>query len=159
MTPDLKDAEVRVRDLQVQIPNLTHPDAPVGGEDAVRVERVWGEKPAFDFQPLDHVALMEKLDLVDLDAGSKVAGHGFYYLKNEAVLLELALIQYAVHKLRREGFTLFTTPDLARDEVLEGIGFLPRGDGDADLLDRRTATCRWSPPPRSRSAACSRTRS
>jgi len=124
---DLKDAEAQVRDLQVRIPNLSHPDAPVGGEDAVRIERTWGEKPKFDFQPLDHVALADKLDLLDLEAGSKVAGHGFYYLKNEAVLLELALIQYAVHKLRKEGFTLYTTPDLARDEVLEGIGFLPRG--------------------------------
>jgi seryl-tRNA synthetase len=124
---ELKAAEAQVRDLQVRIPNLTHPDAPVGGEDAIRIERTWGDKPKFDFEPLDHVALAEKLDLVDLEAGSKVAGHGFYYLKNEAVLLELALVQYAVHKLRKEGFTLFTTPDLARDEVLEGIGFLPRG--------------------------------
>lgn len=124
---EMKDAAARVRDLQLQIPNMTHPSAPVGGEDAVRVERMWGEKPAFDFEPLDHVALMDKLDLVDLEAGAKVAGHGFYYLKNEAVLLELALIQYAVQKLRDAGFTLFSTPDLARDGVLEGIGFLPRG--------------------------------
>ena len=124
---EFKDAEARVRELQALIPNMTHPAAPVGGEEAIRVERTWGEKPTFDFEPLDHVALMDKLGLVDLEAGSKVAGHGFYYLKNEAVLLELALIQYAVQKLRKEGFTLFSTPDLARDEVLEGIGFLPRG--------------------------------
>jgi seryl-tRNA synthetase len=123
----LKEAEANVRELQLRIPNMTHAAAPVGGEDAVRIERTWGSQPEFGFQPLDHVAIMEKLDLVDLEAGSKVAGHGFYYLKNEAVLLELALIQYAVHKLRKEGFTLFTTPDLARDDVLEGIGFLPRG--------------------------------
>ena len=55
------------------------------------------------------------------------AGHGFYFLKNEAVLLELGLVQLALEKLRAAGFTLFTTPDLARDEVLQGIGFLPRG--------------------------------
>jgi seryl-tRNA synthetase len=119
--------EAELRDLQSAIPNMTHPDAPVGGEEDAATVRTWGEKPAFDFESKDHVALMESLDLVDLAAGSKVAGHGFYYLKNEAVLLELALIQYAVEKLRSEGFTLFTTPDLARDEVLEGIGFLPRG--------------------------------
>src|SRR5690606_8027027 len=112
---------------QSAIPNMTHPDAPIGGEEDATTVRTWGQKPAFDYQPKDHVALMESLDLVDLAAGSKVAGHGFYYLKNEAVLLELALIQYAIEKLRSEGFTLFTTPDLARDEVLEGIGFLPRG--------------------------------
>src|ERR1700675_4311531 len=70
---------------------------------------------------------MERLDLVDLEAGARVAGHGFYFLKNEAVLLELALVQFSMEKLRSEGFTLFTTPDLARDDVLSGIGFLPRG--------------------------------
>lgn len=123
----MKQVEADVRAAQAAVPNLTHPDAPIGGEDAIKVLRTWGQPRQFDFQPLDHVALCEKLDLLDLAAGSRVAGHGFYYLKNEAVLLELALIQYAVHKLRKEGFTLFTTPDLARDEVLEGIGFLPRG--------------------------------
>jgi seryl-tRNA synthetase len=70
---------------------------------------------------------MEKLDLVDLEAGARVAGHGFYFLKNEAVLLEAALVQLALERLRAAGFTLFSTPDLARDDVLEGIGFLPRG--------------------------------
>ncbi len=56
-----------------------------------------------------------------------VTGHGFYYLKNDAVLLELALQRYALELLQREGFTLTTTPDLARNDVLEGIGFIPRG--------------------------------
>jgi seryl-tRNA synthetase len=123
----LKEVETRLRAEQVRVPNLTHPDAPVGGESATRVLRTWGQPREFDFKPLDHVDLAATLDLVDLEAGSKVAGHGFYYLKNEAVILELALVQYAVEKLRAEGFTLYTTPDLARDDVLEGIGFLPRG--------------------------------
>ncbi len=123
----LKEIETKLRAEQVRVPNLTHPDAPIGGESATRVLRTWGRPAKFDFKPLDHVDLAEKLDLVDLEAGSKVAGHGFYYLKNEAVLIELALVQYAVDKLRAEGFTLYTTPDLARDDVLEGIGFLPRG--------------------------------
>ncbi len=123
----LRDVEAALKIEQSRIPNLTHPDAPVGGEDAATTLREWGDRPTFDFTPKDHVALMESLDLVDLAAGSKVAGHGFYYLKNEAVFLELALVQYAIEKLRSEGFTLFTTPDLARDEVLEGIGFMPRG--------------------------------
>jgi seryl-tRNA synthetase len=125
---ELARVEQAVRAEQVRIPNMTHPDAPIGRtEDASRVLRTWGEIPKFDFEPLDHVALAEKHDLIDLEAGSRVAGHGFYYLKNEAVLLELALIQYAVEKLRSEKFTLYTTPDLARDDVVEGIGFIPRG--------------------------------
>src|SRR5580704_8593167 len=124
----LKTLEVLLRDLEMQIPNLTHPDAPVGaGDQANRTVRTWGEKKAFDFKPRDHVELMERLDLLDLEAGARVAGHGFYFLKNEAVLLELGLVQLALEKLRAAGFTLFTTPDLARDDVLQGIGFLPRG--------------------------------
>jgi seryl-tRNA synthetase len=110
------------------IPNLTHPDAPIGGEDASREVRL-GKTPVpkFNFKPLDHVTLAEKLDLADFEAGARVAGHGFYFLKNEAVLLELALQQYAIDKLIREGFTPTITPDLARNEILAGIGFIPRG--------------------------------
>ena len=125
---ELARVEQAVRAEQVRIPNLTHPDAPVGRtEGDSRVLRTWGEIPKFEFPPLDHVSLAEKHGLLDLEAGSRVAGHGFYYLKDEAVLLELALIQYAVEKLRSENFTLYTTPDLARDDVVEGIGFIPRG--------------------------------
>jgi seryl-tRNA synthetase len=124
----LKESESRLRVEQAKIPNMTHPAAPVGrlAEDN-KVIRTWGTKPAFGFKPLDHVALAEKHALLDLEAGARVAGHGFYFLKNEAVLLEIALVQYALQKLAAEGFTLYTTPDLARDEVLEGIGFNPRG--------------------------------
>jgi seryl-tRNA synthetase len=124
----LRTVEAELRALQSKIPNLTHPSAPIGGEAASVTVREWGRKPKFDFKPLDHVELASKLDLIDFEAGARVAGSGFYFLKNEAVLLELALVQYAVEKLRSEGFTLFTTPDLARDEVLEGIGFSPRGN-------------------------------
>ncbi|MFG0332185.1 MAG: serine--tRNA ligase, partial [Maioricimonas sp. JB049] len=123
----LRDVETQLRALQADIPNMTHPDTPRGDEADSRVVRTWGEKPQFDFQPLDHVELAERLDLIDFESAAKVTGSGFYYLKNEAVLLELALIQYAVQKLRNEGFTLYTTPDLARDDVLEGTGYSPRG--------------------------------
>jgi seryl-tRNA synthetase len=110
------------------IPNLTHPAAPVGGEDAAVEIRV-GRTPVadFEFKPLDHVELGGRLQLFDFEAGAKVAGHGFYFLKNDAVLLELALQRYAVDLLRREHFTVMTTPDLARDTILEGTGFMPRG--------------------------------
>ena len=111
-----------------QIPNLTHPAAPVGGEaDAAEVRRGATPIPAFDFKPLDHVDLGSHLKLFDFEAGGRVAGHGFYFLMNDAVLLELALQRYAVDLLLREGFTVMTTPDLARDVILEGTGFIPRG--------------------------------
>ena len=111
------------------IPNLSHPDAPIGEDDTKNLDIAHGQTPLpeFDFQPLDHVELMEKLGMVDFEAGARVAGHGFYFLKGDAVLLELALQRYAVGMLLEEGFTPMTTPDLARNEVLEGTGYIPRG--------------------------------
>ncbi len=127
-TDDLKIVSEEADALLRMIPNLTHPDAPIGGEAASReLRRGKTPVPKFNFKPLDHVALAEKLCMVDFEGGAKVAGHGFYFLKNDAVLLELALQQYAIDKLIREGFTPTITPDLARNEILAGIGFIPRG--------------------------------
>ena len=115
--------------IQRAIPNITHPQAPVGADDQANLEVRRGQTPIpkFDFKPLDHVTLGEKLNLMDFEAGAKVAGHGFYFLKNEAVLLELALQRFAVGLLMEEGFTPTITPDLARNEVLQGTGYIPRG--------------------------------
>jgi seryl-tRNA synthetase len=126
---ELAEVEGAIRTEQLKIPNMTHPDAPVGaGDNANRVVRHWGEPRKFDFKPVDHLELGERLDLIDMERGGKVAGTSFYFLKNEAVLLELALVQYAMNLVRAEGFTPVITPDLARDEVLQGIGFIPRGE-------------------------------
>ena len=124
----MRVVEEQLKAEQARIPNLTHPEAPIGGEADAREIRVWGRRPEFSFPVKDHVELAAGLDLIDFEAGARVAGSGFYFLKNDAVLLEMALVQFALTKLRGEGFTLFTTPDLARDSVLEGIGFNPRGD-------------------------------
>lgn len=124
----LKDIESDIRNVLMAIPNMTHPEVPLGEEADSKTVRTWGTIPKFNFKPLDHVALAEKHNLVDLEAGSRVAGHGFYFLKNEAVLLELALTQFAVQKLVQHGFTLHTTPDLAKIDVLEGTGYQPRGN-------------------------------
>lgn len=126
--------EAELRTEMLRVPNLTHPDAPIGkDENDSKTIRTWGTPRKFEFKPLDHVDLAEKHGLIDLEAGTRVAGHGFYYLKNEGVLLELALMQYAVEKLVKEGFTLYTTPDLARDDVLEGIGFNPRSGVETQI--------------------------
>ena len=126
---ELDAMAVELETLHRQIPNLSHPDAPIGVDDKSNLELFRGKTPLpkFDFKPLDHVELAEKLDLVDFEGGASVAGHGFYFLKNEAVLLELALQRYAVEVLMGEGFTPVTTPDLARNDILTGIGFNPRG--------------------------------
>lgn len=125
---ELQQLQAQIDEIHRAIPNLSHPQAPVGGEhDSREVRR--GKTPVakLDFPAQDHVALGLPLDLFDLEAGARVAGHGFYYLKNEAVLLELALQQYALGCAMRHGFRPVITPDLARNEILSGIGFLPRG--------------------------------
>jgi seryl-tRNA synthetase len=126
----LKQVETDLKAVVSTIPNMTHPAAPIGAlpEDN-KVIKTWGEPTKFDFKPKDHVAVAEGLDLVDFEAGSAVAGQKFYFLKNEAVLLELALVQYAMTTLLKHGYTPIITPDLARVDVLEGIGFMPRGEG------------------------------
>jgi seryl-tRNA synthetase len=117
------DAEAR------RIPNMAHPDAPKGKEDKDNLEVARFGKPAqFDFDPTDHVQLGQDLDIIDFDAGTKVSGTKFYYLKNEGVFLELGLVRYTLDILQKRGFTPFITPDVAREEILEGIGFNPRGE-------------------------------
>jgi seryl-tRNA synthetase len=116
------DAEAR------RIPNMAHPEAPIGREDkdGLEVKRV-GEPRRFDFVPKDHVQLGQELDVIDFDAATKVSGVKFYYLKNQGVFLELGLVRYALDILLKKGFTPFITPDVAKESVLEGIGFSPRG--------------------------------
>ncbi len=110
------------------MPNMSHPEAPVGGEDASKELRHGNaDVRPLGFPVLDHVALAEQHNLIDFEGGARVAGHGFYFLKYEAALLELALQHYALEVLVREGFTPMVTPDLARGDVLKGIGFIPRG--------------------------------
>jgi seryl-tRNA synthetase len=111
----------------ILIPNMTHPDAPIGADaGANRVVAEFGTRPMFDFKPRDHVELCESLDLADFEAGTRVAGQKFYFLKNEGALLEMALVHYAMQSVVKRGYIPVITPDLARVDVLEGIGFMPR---------------------------------
>ncbi len=123
----LADERETLRALMLPIPNLIHPDSPEGGEADFRELRRFGEPRKFEFQPLDHVALNEKLDLFDFEAGAKVSGQKWYYLKNEAVLLELALQRMAFDFVMKAGFVPFATPDVARREIVDGLAFSPRG--------------------------------
>jgi seryl-tRNA synthetase len=125
---DLSEVERRMREELLKIPNMTHPDAPIGKDDSENVEiRRWGEIPEFDFDVRDHVELGESLGIIDFDAGAKVAGSKFYFLRGDAVLLELGLVRYAMDILTQRGYQPTISPDLARDEMLVGTGFIPRG--------------------------------
>lgn len=129
LEPEFEEFEKEYKRLLIQIPNITHPDSPIGKDDTENKEiGQYGEPPKFDFEPKGHEELMKNIDLIDFERGAKVAGAKFYFLKNEAVLLEQALINYALDVCLREKFTLFTTPDLAKDSILLGVGFNPRGE-------------------------------
>ena len=124
----LKGIEAELKLKLSRVPNLTHPDAPIGAtEDLSKELRRVGTPRTFDVRPKDHVEIGKALDLIDFESGGRVAGTGFYFLKNDAVLLDLALQQFALSTAIRHGFTPIVTPDLARTTILEGIGFNPRG--------------------------------
>lgn len=124
---DRLDAEVLA--IQKLIPNMAHADAPIGVDDKANLEISKGKHAPrdFDFEVLDHLDLGQHHDWIDFEGGARTTGAGFYFLKGDLVLLDLALQQFAVNELVKRGFTPTITPDLARDSVLEGIGFNPRG--------------------------------
>lgn len=123
-----EQVEKDLTDEALKIPNMSHPAAPVAEGEAGNVQlRTWGTPPSFSWAPRDHVQIGQALDLIDFETGARVAGQKFYYLKNQAVILELSLVRYAMDTLMREGFTPLITPDVAREEIVAGHGFNPRG--------------------------------
>src|SRR5918997_1921801 len=123
---ELHEVEGRLREEQLKIPNMTHPDSPIGRDDSENVEiRRSGEIPNFSFEPRDHVELGESLGIIDFEAGAKTTGSKFYFLRGDAVLLELGLIRYALDLLAGYGYEPTITPDLARDEALVGTAEIP----------------------------------
>ena len=142
-----KEAEFSAVDALFQaearaIPNYAHPKAPVGKEDKDSLAvKFHGEIPHFSFKPKDHVQLGESLDVLDFDSGAKVAGQKFYYIKNQLVILQMALERYAMDIVLKHGFTPFITPDIAKEEILQGIGFNPRGEESNIYTIEGTGTC------------------
>jgi seryl-tRNA synthetase len=107
-----------------QIENVVLQGVPVGGEDDYVVIKEVGNKPSFDFEPKDHVALGESLDVIDMERGAKISGSRFYFLKGMGARLELALMNLALDKATKAGFTALITPTLVRPETMAGTGFL-----------------------------------
>ncbi len=125
---EFKNIEKELYQRLWQLPNFLSPKAPRGKDENDNIEiKRWGEIKKFNFTPRDHLDLGIMNDLLDFERGSKVTGSNFYYLKNEAVILEFALMQMVIDTLVPEGFKIFITPDLAKMEIIDGIGFQPRG--------------------------------
>lgn len=129
---ELRAVEAEQEQLMLLVPNPPADDVPDGTDekDSVAV-RAWGEPPRFDFPPLDHVELAERLDLLDLPRGAKVSGARFYYLKNEGALLHWAVCRFALDMLVRKGFVPMYVPVLVKREAMVGTGYFPGGEEQA----------------------------
>lgn len=127
---ELDTLEITLKDLKqkldlelLRIPNLPLPEVPVGGEDDYVVLKTVGEPKKLDFKPRDHLELGEMLDIIDVERATKVSGARFTYLKNEAVFLELALVQFALETLRKDGFSPIFPPVLIKQEITSDLGY------------------------------------
>lgn len=131
---EMKTIEEEYESLMVKVPTIPSPEVPVGKDESenVEVER-WGDIPKFDFEPKSHVELARDLDLFDLERGSKVAGYRGYYVKNEAVHLQMALMLFALEKLTAKGFTPMIPPTLIREYALFGSGYFAGRHFDPEI--------------------------
>lgn len=122
--------------LAFQIPNLSHPSVPIGPEENADIIQIHGTPRSSEdagFTLKDHLELGAALGMFDFEAGGKVSGQKFLYYRSNAALLELALVQWAMHEAVKKGFTPIIPPDLVRDSVVAGCGFQPR-DGEATQI-------------------------
>jgi seryl-tRNA synthetase len=121
----LTDVNERLQALLLLTPMVPWTGAPVGDESANVTIRTWGERPAFDFEPKDHVELLESRDWAEFSRARKASGERAYALKGEMVLLERAMLSYALDYLIELGLMPISVPALVREEPLIGNGQFP----------------------------------
>ncbi len=124
----MEDIDNKYRELLFKVPNLTHPETPVGGEDKFKVLHTNLEPKPFKFTPKNHEEILLGLGLIDFERGAKVAAAKFYFSKSNLVRLNQALLNYGIDVLTKHGYMLVETPDVAKNEILAGVGFNPRGE-------------------------------
>lgn len=128
MRPLEKSFEVVERELREKVsyvPNLLHPEVPIGPESMNRAVFHWGDIPNFPFEVKDHLDIAKGLDLIDVDRGSKVAGRGFVFLKRELVLMRNALVSFFLEHVAPKGYIPLSTPVVSDDRILYGTGYHP----------------------------------
>ena len=137
MEPKLEAASGALEQAAAYLPNLPHESVPEGLSEAENaVEREVGAKPEFDFEPLDHVALGERLRIFDGDRGAKTSGSRFVYLTGAGVLLEFALVRFVFDSLIERGFEPVIPPVLVREHAMFGTGFLPTDEHEFYKVER-----------------------
>ena len=133
IAPGLEQTEKEFNELMLQVPNLPLDDVPAGKDESEnRVLREEGKKPKFKFKPKDYLEIAEKLDIIDIKRAAKVSGTRFGYLKNEAALLEFALINLAFNVLTKEGFIPVIPPVIIKTEVMRGMGYIDTPEDRAE---------------------------
>jgi seryl-tRNA synthetase len=112
----------RITEIMMAIPNIIHKSVPLGKDasDNVEIEKT-GKPPKFDFKPKNHIELGESLGMLDFDISAETSGKGFYYLKNDIALLNMALINFARDFMIRHGYDYIEPPLMIREEVLSGV--------------------------------------
>ena len=116
----------------MQLPNLLHESVPVGKDETENVPiRSWGKIPKFSFPVKDHIDLALSLDIMDIKRAGKIAGARFFYLKREGVLLDMALMNFALEEMLKKGYTPIEPPYLMRRKPYEGVVAL--SDFEKDL--------------------------
>ncbi len=118
----VSDLEEKKHNLLMRLPNLLHESVPFGRDEHDNVPvRTWGEIPEFKFPVKDHIELGLSLDIMDIERAGKIAGARFFYLKNEGVLLDLALMNFALEEMIKKGFKPIEPPFLMRRKPYEGV--------------------------------------
>lgn len=129
--PELKQVEESYLDLMLQVPNPPAEDVPIGkDESGNQVVRQEGTPRQFEFEPRPHQELMEELDMLDTKHATKIGGFRSYFLKNDGMLLEQAVLQFAIQLMVKHGFTPMTAPVLVNREAMTGTGYFPWGSED-----------------------------
>lgn len=131
----LQEIEGQWRELMLLVPNVHSKESPVGDDSKNKTVKVFGKTTTTKEKPLDHVALAEKHNLLDIERGVKIGGTRSYILKNQAVILEQALLRLALDTVRAEGFQVMNVPVLVKEEALVGSGFFPFGKEDVYKID------------------------
>ncbi len=141
----LDKAQEEFNKLILQIPNLLGPDVPVGKDDSENVVLyTWGEKPQFDFEPLPHREILEKRDLLDSKRAVKISGSRFVFFKDKLALLEMALMQYVMHKLYKKWFKPLLWPTLVNEAAMYWTGYLPAGEDGVYKIEGEDLYLIWT---------------
>ncbi len=139
LEPSLRDLEAELRGLMLQVPQIPWVGSPVGPDDSGNIEtRRVGTPRAFDFAPLDHVALIEKNNWGDLERIARISGSRSYALRGDLALYEQALLRFATQVMLEDDFTFMTLPSYAREEVFVGHGQFPAARDQVFTFENET---------------------